>query len=112
MSALPDAYSIAIERLANEPDDPSLNLTVGIYLVFARNDWDQGLSHLVRGSDDELRIVSDMEVKSDGVSDCAHLARRWLLLSKRSNPVISAGALRHSIFWYEKAMEAPAHAAS
>ena len=40
------------------PDDPAANLVIGRYLCFVKQDWNIGLTHLFKGSDEKLRELA------------------------------------------------------
>ncbi len=58
-----DAYSKAVDKLRDAPDDADGNLAVGRYLCFVKQDWDQGLPLLAKGSDQALKQIAGLELQ-------------------------------------------------
>ena len=57
-----DAYRKALDKLEESADDPAANLAAGKYLCFVKQDWDKGLAHLAKGSDESLRQIAELEI--------------------------------------------------
>jgi len=56
-----DLAEQARSRLEDDPGNPEDNLTLGKYLCFVREAWDEGLPHLARGSDADLRKAAEKD---------------------------------------------------
>ena len=51
----------ALEKLKTSPNDPAANLAVGENLCFVQNNWVEGLPHLAKGSDAELKSLASRD---------------------------------------------------
>lgn len=54
-----DAVKKAELKLAEKPDDPEANLTLGKYLAFVKGDWEGAIPHLSMGSDAILKAAAE-----------------------------------------------------
>jgi hypothetical protein len=55
-------FQEALKVLAKTPDDPAANLTVGRFRCCHQDNWDEGLPHLARGSDDTLKALATKDL--------------------------------------------------
>lgn len=53
------------QKLKGEPNDPVANLVVGKYTCFVKNNWKVGLEYLAKGSEEGLKKVAQMELKTE-----------------------------------------------
>ena len=68
----------AQQTLEAQPDDPEANLVLGRYSCFIRGDWETGLPHLARSSDDKLSHVAKMELEKPSTNDeYVQLCQNW-----------------------------------
>jgi len=101
-----DAAQRALETLKVDPEDAEANLSLGKYLVLTKRDWQQGLPHLARGSDERLADAANLELSkpADPHTKIA-IAELWLKLSAANRGEESQQRyLRRAIRWYEKAL--------
>ncbi len=101
-----ETVQLARERLKTHPDDPAACLTVGRWLCFDRNDWDEGLKLLAKGSDDALRTLAAKELTSEPSTADARVARghAWWDLAEKSEGRARSALRRRAGQWYEEAL--------
>jgi hypothetical protein len=58
------AVPAATTKLAADPNDALANEAVGRYLCFVKGHWTEGLPHLQRGADVNLRVVATIDLDS------------------------------------------------
>jgi len=79
-------YRKAQAQLETMPDDPQANLLVGRRMCFVLGQWDRGLMHLARGSDDALRQLADADLNSGDDLDAAQtMADQWRAAAGRGD---------------------------
>jgi len=49
--------------LQRDPSDGDANLLLGRWHCFENNDWERGLPFLAKGSDEKLRLISQLELR-------------------------------------------------
>jgi len=59
---IPDAVKKAEAKLAEKPDDPDANSTVGKYLALDKGDFENGLPLLTKGSDKTLSALAQKDL--------------------------------------------------
>jgi len=96
----------AREVLATNPENPAANQTVGEFLCFTKGDWDAGLPHLARGSDETLKALAARELASPKDADGqVALADQWReAADKESNEHRKSSLLARAAHWYETAL--------
>ncbi len=95
----------AIKRLEEKPDDPSANLSVGLYRCFRRNDWERGLPMLARGSDESLATVARKELEgADAPAQEIALGEAWKDLAGKKSGSTKEQYLTRALYWFEKAL--------
>jgi hypothetical protein len=100
-------FQAAQERLKTEPDNAEANLAAGEFLCFVQGDWAQGLPHLSKGANAELKALADQEVSVPPTdsADQVTLADRWwdlaLLAKRRKRDLL----LLHAGAWYQLAAQ-------
>jgi hypothetical protein len=101
-----DAAQRAIDTLNTAPEDPEANLALGKYLVLTKRDWQKGLPHLARGSDERLADAANLELsKPSDPHTMIAIAELWLKLSAANRgEQPEQFYLRRAIRWYEKAL--------
>lgn len=94
-----------IERVAQ---DAAANDVLGRYLVAAKNDWDQGLRHLVLSSDKDIQQVAKQDndvVDALGPSSMEKNVALgdswWDLAAKQSSPALKSAMKLRAGQWYE-----------
>jgi hypothetical protein len=96
----------AKETLRSNPDDPEANLALGKYLVITDRNWQQGLPHLAKGSEDRLAEVANLEL-SDPADPQVRLAVAdlWEKLSLASRGEEEESLYRRrSIHWLQRVL--------
>jgi len=79
---------------------------VGRFLCFYRGQWEEGLPHLARGSDDELRLLAARELTGPtSPSDQADLAESWFFLAKRYRDHARRQLALHAKTWYDRCLD-------
>ena len=94
-----------LARVQADPSDAEANLHLGRLYCFARNDWQQGLPYLARGSDAELAALAGRELDSPprATAEQLELADAWWdLAEKRGADEQKSLRLRAGI-WYRQA---------
>jgi curved DNA-binding protein CbpA len=91
----------AEERLLNSPLDPSANLDAGVYLVFLRNDLNQGFKYLQNGSDPNLAKLATLELNAiEEPTEIEELAEGWWEVSQEAPEACKNWALARAVHWY------------
>ena len=93
------------ELLRQHPDDPAASLQFGIFLCFAKNDWDTGLPMMARNNDVVLKPVLNGELRKP-VEPREQLALGdlwWNLAAPAAAPDRSRFPHR-ARYWYLKAL--------
>jgi len=102
-----DAWQTAQVVLAQTPGDPVANLVVGRYLCFVKEDWEQGLAHLAKGSDGSLR---DLAAKSPKLSHdptaLADIGDAWFIAAEKAKGKDKANLRAGAAYWYAQAAPA------
>ena len=93
--------------LAENPDDPRANLSVGRFLCFEKGDWENGLPHLAKGSHEGLRDAAGRELtKPQGSKARAAVADAWSALAGREKAGLDKRRYEaRARTWYERALE-------
>jgi len=91
--------------LKTTPDDPAANLAVGRYLCFARQDWDAGLAHLAKGSDEKLKEAAAKDVKAAGGADKLTAGDAWYDLSAKADAGAKPAMQGRAMHWYSEAVD-------
>jgi WD40 repeat protein len=100
-------YQNALKLLAKDPADPAANLVAGRFLCFLRGDWQNGVPHLARSSDANLRKAAEQELaKPDDVDDWEALGDLWQAAAEAASPSDRPACAASAEFWYAKALEA------
>jgi hypothetical protein len=95
----------ATATLAEKPEDPEANLTVGKYHCFARGDWEAGLPMLVKGSDASLKALARRDLEGASVPEAqVALADEWRLLAAKSSGLAKRQMQSRAVYWYRKAI--------
>jgi len=83
MDELRDEYSKihpAQLTLMGDPDDEDANLAVGRYRCLLKEQWEEGLPHLARGSEPELARIAKLELAVN--ADPVEIGDAWWQLSR------------------------------
>ena len=100
------ALKTVLQTLAKTPDDPAANSEMGQFLCFVKGNWDLGPRFLVKGSDVNLKKLSEKELDLPTQSaDLAALADGWLDLGeKEKSPLRKGQMLSHARVLYDGAL--------
>ncbi|HVW38860.1 MAG TPA: SUMF1/EgtB/PvdO family nonheme iron enzyme [Pirellulales bacterium] len=97
----------ARKTLAEKPDDPAGNESLGKHLAFDRSDWVGGLKHLTKAGDAHLRTVAAFDQESPGEPERMAKAGDlwWALAEDAKDPRDQAGYKSRAVFWYTRAVD-------
>ena len=92
--------------LATNPENPAANQTVGEFLCFTKGDWDEGLPHLARGSDETLKALAAKELAKPKDADAqVALGDQWRAAAGKETSEGRKGCLlARAAHWYEAAL--------
>ncbi len=91
--------------LASKPDDAAANLAVGRYLCFVKNDWQQGFTHLSKGSDKVLaELAARSLAKVSEPSAQTALADVWWKESETAKGADKGEFQLGAGYWYAQAL--------
>ena len=93
-------------KLETSPDDPQANLMLGKYLCFEMGDWQQGLPHLAKGDDAELKQLAarDTSLPPADPNEQAKLGDAWWDLAQSRKGEEKAALAARAGYWYEQAV--------
>jgi hypothetical protein len=90
-------------KLAEKPDDPDANLTLGKYFAFTKSEWDKALPLLVKGSDSTLKTLAEHEGQShDNGPEKVAMGDEWIAAEKKF-PKERKKLEDRAVAWYAKA---------
>ncbi|HEY5314739.1 MAG TPA: protein kinase, partial [Pirellulales bacterium] len=99
-----DGWHKAQATLAQTPDDPAANLTVGRYLVLVQGDWEQGLAHLAKGPDGPLKDLALKGLKPPTEpAALAELGDAWFTAADKAKGKDKADLRAGAAYWYSAA---------
>lgn len=99
----PDSVKRARTKLASDAEDPDANLTVGKYLAFDRNDWENGLPLLGKGSDALLKPVVEKDLANPkDPKDQVKVGDGWTEWGAK-RAAFRPPALLRAMYWYQTA---------
>lgn len=100
-----DAVAKARGVLAEKPDDPAANLTVGRDLCFGRGRWEEGFPYLAKGSDAPVADLAKRSLAAPATADeQAALGDAWWQASEAASTKRKAELQAAARYWYEKAL--------
>ena len=93
--------------LVGDPsEDPKISEQVGRYYCFIKEEWDQGLPHLARSADADLRRLAQRDLQAPtGTELQLELADGWWEMAQRSRSPEDTGMNKRAQYWYEVALE-------
>jgi hypothetical protein len=92
------------QALAQDPDDPQANLTVGSRYCFRRGDWKAGLPLLAKSQDPTLTALAEAELAEPTTAqEHLKLADAWWSAASSQDDTSRRSVLRHAADWYERA---------
>jgi formylglycine-generating enzyme required for sulfatase activity len=101
-----EAIRAAQERLKTAPDDPDACLAVGRWHCFSRDEWEEGLKLLAKGSDEALKSLAAEELASKPSKAEDKVARgdAWWELADKATGKARSAMRRRAGHWYQEAM--------
>lgn len=102
-----DKAQQAAQQLAQDPNHPQANLTLGVYTALVKGDWTRGLPLLAKGSDTRLRNLAEAELAmgtSPAVPEMLKLGDQWRSTIKAVEAPLQGAVARRAQFWYERAL--------
>ncbi len=101
------AVEPARKKLAEKPDDPAANLTIGKYLCFVKGEWDRGLAHLEKGSDSALKAAAGGDrARPENPTERVVTGDRWWDAAAKQSGAARTGARVRAGYWYALALPA------
>jgi hypothetical protein len=97
-------YKSALTLLAEKPNDPDANLTVGTFLCFARCDWDKGLPHLAKSSDPVLKLLAQADLDASEPLQYHHQGTAWWDHAQTRSGLAHRHTQAHAVALYRKAL--------
>jgi serine/threonine protein kinase/Leucine-rich repeat (LRR) protein len=91
--------------LAEKPDDPAANLTMGRYLCFVAGDWEQGLPMLAKSDDATLKDLAAKSLKNptDAAAQ-ADVGDAWWNAAEVAKGKAKTEIQLGAVYWYGKAV--------
>jgi serine protease Do len=106
--ALQEVYSTvrpALETLKTSPADAEANLLVGRFQCFFKEQWQDGLLLLAKGSDPALKDLARKELAGPDAPDAQlAIADGWYEQADRQPAEVKDRVALHASGWYEKAL--------
>ena len=95
----------ALATLEQSPEDPEANLAAGRWQCLNMNDWEQGLPHLAKGSDPQLKALAAAELaaKPTDATGQVQAGDRWWDASAAAGPESKRLDLERARYWYRQA---------
>jgi hypothetical protein len=96
----------ARRTLAASPNNIEAHQTLGEYLCFVLGDWEQGLPHLVKGSQAKLAGLARADLTDPAtLKEQRSLADAWYEMGTGAETdIATAGLLARAIHWYEQVL--------
>ncbi|HEV7223627.1 MAG TPA: NPCBM/NEW2 domain-containing protein, partial [Pirellulales bacterium] len=92
-------------RLAADENDPEANLAAGKFYCFVKQQWDQGLAYLARGSDPALKALAERDLAKPGsAEDQKSLAEDWWEFATTEKGPARAAIVNRAAFWYRRTL--------
>lgn len=95
-----------LAKLKEQPDDPEANLAVGLWYCFERGEWQQGLPHLAKSSDAQLKALAKEELESPPAKSTAQLklADAWWKLAQSHKGDDRTALMLRAGTWYTESL--------
>jgi hypothetical protein len=101
-----EAYENALKLIANNTTDPTANLVAGRFLCFVRGDWEKGMPHLARCSDENLRKAAEKELANPETSeDWEAIGDLWQAAANAAEEGDRPACAASAEFAYRKALD-------
>ncbi|MGD0091836.1 MAG: hypothetical protein ABSE73_18130 [Planctomycetota bacterium] len=95
----------AKETLAEKPDDPNANLSLGKFLCFAKGDWEKGVPLLAKGGDEPLKVLAAKDLaKPDNPAEQAALGDSWADMAEKQTGMARTHLLERACMYWESSL--------
>jgi hypothetical protein len=98
----------AMDTLKSNPNDPEANLLVGKYLFLGKEDFEEGVKYLAKGSDARLKDAAEKDIKAGQGGETEELAAAdaWydLGMAKDTDPLQRPAFQMRAHYWYKEAI--------
>jgi len=96
-----EAFLHSLEVLKSQPDDTAANEALGRYYCFLKGDWQEGLSRLAAGGDDELKRIAQADLANPPlIVDRLALADDWWAASEKAASPTKEQLQLRAATWY------------
>lgn len=96
----------ARKLLATQPLDGRANDTLGHFLCFVENDWEQGTFYLAQSDHEAIKLAAQLEQKQNPV-DASQIGDAWWKLAERATGESRQRYQQRARHWYEQATTTP-----
>ena len=94
------------KKLQLVSDDPTAHYQVGVMECLGKENWEEGLPHLAKGSDAELKSPASKELAMPAApADQLALAQSWIEIARQKRGLAALHLFKHARAWIEKAMQ-------
>jgi hypothetical protein len=90
----------AVQVLKNKPKNPPANTAVGRYECFFKDDWEQGLTRLAQGADQDLAAAARKDKENPTGALAGALADQWWEIAQKLPPAAKRNVQKHAAGWY------------
>jgi hypothetical protein len=95
----------AAETLKGNPADPDANLQLGRYECFEKGNWDKGLVHLTKGSDEALKKLAQQTLAKPTAADAQYqIAEGWWKAAESLKGTSQTQVRGYASHWYQEAL--------
>ena len=106
MEASYDKVKESLALVGDPSEDPKISEQVGRYYCFIKEEWNDGLPHLARSADADLRRLAQRDLQAPTDSDVQlELADGWWETAKRSRSPEDTAMNKRAQYWYEIALK-------
>jgi hypothetical protein len=94
-----------LEKLKDDPDDPTANLRVGHFYCFGKGDFDKGLPYLAKAGDSDLTPRAKRDLANPTKpQDRFEIAEDWWEYGQRRTSAVETKAKLRAVHWYQLAL--------
>jgi hypothetical protein len=97
-----EASQAALEKLAADDGDAAAHLAAGKYLALMRGDWEHGLAHLGKGSDERLATAAQSEQAAKSPAEELAAAELWRTAADGLKTEDKAAIQRHALEMFRR----------
>jgi hypothetical protein len=103
--ALAQRAALARTTLTTDPQNPAAHQSLGQFLCYYSNEWDEGLPHLARGElEEEAQLAKADLAKPTTAAAQAEIGERWYQLAKKKSGPPRIASLWRAKFWLDQAL--------